>query len=117
MDEQSDRIQKALSYAERNLHRELTVELLAEAAHLSPRHFSRSFRSKTGLSPAKAVENMRVEAARVMIEQGQQSIDIIADKTGFAGRERMRRAFLRAFGQPPQALRRNARTEVSGKQG
>jgi transcriptional regulator GlxA family with amidase domain len=91
----------------------LTVKQLAEAAHLSPRQFSRAFRAETGQSPAKAVENLRVEAARFMMEQSRHSIDVIARQTGFADRDRMRRAFLRAFGQPPQVIRRNARTELA----
>lgn len=105
----SDRIQSALSFARRNLQAPLSVEQLAEAAHLSPRQFSRAFRAETGQSPAKAVENLRVEAARLLMEQGGLSVDSIARETGFAGRERMRRAFLRALGQPPQVIRRNAR--------
>lgn len=109
LEPKSDRIQAALAYARRNLRQPLSVEELAEAAHLSPRQFSRAFRSETGQSPAKAVETLRVEAARLMMEQSRHPIDIVADETGFADRERMRRAFLRAFGQPPQAIRRNAR--------
>ena len=105
----SDRIQSALSFAQRNLQAPLTVEQLAEAAHLSPRQFSRAFRAETGQSPAKAVEHLRVEAARVLMEQGGLPIDSVARQTGFAGRERMRRAFVRALGQPPQVIRRNAR--------
>jgi transcriptional regulator GlxA family with amidase domain len=108
LEPKSDRIQSALVYARRNLQTPLTVEQLADAAHLSPRQFSRAFRAETGQSPAKAVENLRVEAARLMMEQGRHSIDIVARETGFADRERMRRAFLRAFGQPPQVIRRNA---------
>jgi transcriptional regulator GlxA family with amidase domain len=109
LDPKSDRIQKAIDFAKRNLRSTLSVEELAEVASLSPRQFSRSFRSETGQSPAKAVENLRVEAARLLMEQGRLSMDTIADETGFADRERMRRAFLRAFGQPPQTVRRNAR--------
>jgi transcriptional regulator GlxA family with amidase domain len=109
MEPKSDRIQTALAYAKRNLHTALSVEQLADAAHLSPRQFSRAFREETGQSPAKAVENLRVEAARLMMEDGRHPIDVVARETGFADRERMRRAFLRAFGQPPQAIRRNAR--------
>jgi transcriptional regulator GlxA family with amidase domain len=97
----------------KNLDTPLTVEQLAEAAHLSPRQFSRAFRAETGQSPAKAVENLRVEAARLMMEQSRHPIDIIARQTGFAERDRMRRAFLRAFGQPPQVIRRNARAEAA----
>ena len=109
LDAKSDRIQTALEYAKRNLRTPLSVEQLANAAHLSPRQFSRAFHAETGQSPAKAVENMRVEAARVMMEQGRHPIDVVANETGFADRERMRRAFLRAYGQPPQTMRRNAR--------
>jgi transcriptional regulator GlxA family with amidase domain len=113
LEPKSDRIQVALAYAKRNLHTPLSVEQLAQAAHLSPRQFSRAFRAETGQSPAKAVENLRVEAARVMMEQSRHPVDVVATETGFADRERMRRAFLRAFGQPPQVIRRNARAEAS----
>jgi transcriptional regulator GlxA family with amidase domain len=108
----SDRIQRALAYAKRNLDKPLTVRQLAAAAHLSPRQFSRVFRAETGQSPAKAVENLRIEAARLMMEQSRHPIDVVARQTGFADRDRMRRAFLRAFGQPPQVIRRNARLEA-----
>lgn len=113
MDAKSDRIQSALAYAKRNLHTPLTVEKLAEAAHLSPRQFSRAFRAETGQSPAKAVEHLRLEAARLMMEQSRHPVDIVATETGFADPERMRRAFVRAFGQPPQVIRRNARIEAA----
>ena len=111
LEPKSDRIQKALTFARQNLRTELTVEKLAEAAHLSPRQFSRSFQAETGQSPAKAVEHLRVEAARIMMEESAHPIDVVARETGFADRDRMRRAFLRAFGQPPQVLRRNARAD------
>ncbi|MBY5522123.1 GlxA family transcriptional regulator [Rhizobium leguminosarum] len=112
LEPKSDRIQKALAYARSNLKAALSVEELAEASHLSPRQFSRAFRAETGQSPAKAVENLRLEAARLMMEQGRHPIDVVARETGFADRERMRRAFLRAFGQPPQAIRRAALQEL-----
>ena len=109
LDAKSDRIQGALQYAKQHLHTSLSVEQLADAANLSPRQFSRAFHAETGQSPAKAVETLRVEAARVMMEQGRHPMDVVANETGFADRERMRRAFLRAYGQPPQTMRRNAR--------
>ncbi|MGO4685797.1 GlxA family transcriptional regulator [Hyphomicrobium sp. 2TAF46] len=112
----SDRIQTALAFARANLHTPLTVPRLAEAAHLSPRQFSRAFRAETGQSPAKAIENLRVEAARSLMEQSNHPIEVVARQTGFSDRDQMRRAFLRAFGQPPQVLRRNARNEaINGK--
>ena len=102
----SDRVQMALAYAKENLGADLSVEALAEAARLSPRQFSRVFREETGQSPAKAIERLRVEAARMMMETSRHPIEVIARETGFGDRERMRQAFLRAFGQPPQAIQR-----------
>lgn len=108
----SDRIQMALAYARENLHKPLTVPQLAEAAHLSPRQFSRAFQAETGQSPAKAVEKLRVEAAKNLMEQSSHPIDVVARQTGFSDRDQMRRAFVRAFGQPPQVLRRHARYQA-----
>lgn len=109
LEPKSDRIQRSLEHARSHLKNILNVDELAEAASLSPRQFSRAFRSETGQSPAKAGELMRVEAARLMMEDGCHSMDIIAAETGFTDRERMRRAFLRVLGQPPQTVRRNAK--------
>ena len=73
---------------------------------------ARRFAEETGVTPARAVERLRVEAAREQVEGGRTPIDSIAFETGFGDPERMRRAFLRAFGQPPQALRRAARVSA-----
>jgi transcriptional regulator GlxA family with amidase domain len=108
LDAKSDRVQDALAFARKNIREALTVEQLADAARLSPRQFSRVFRAETGQSPAKAIENLRLEAARLMLEQGRLHIEEIAQATGFGDRERMRRSFLRAYGQAPQAIRNAA---------
>ena len=109
LESQSNRIQGALTYAKNHLDRDLSVEVLADAAHMSPRHFSREFRQHTGESPARAVERLRVETARLLVEADELPIERIATRTGFSDPERMRRAFLRTFGEPPQALKRAAR--------
>jgi transcriptional regulator GlxA family with amidase domain len=108
----SDRIQTVLTFAREHLAQTLSVEQLAQEARLSPRQFSRAFRAETGQSPAKAIENLRLEAARQLLERGRLTLDQIAVETGFLDPRRMREAFLRAFGQPPQVIRRNARSEV-----
>jgi transcriptional regulator GlxA family with amidase domain len=100
---------KALAFARERLGEPLGVERLAGAAGLSPRQFARRFLAETGQTPAKAVEQLRVEAARSAVETGGDPLDQIARRTGFGDPERMRRAFMRTLGQPPQALRRNAR--------
>lgn len=108
LDAKSDRVQKVLNYVRENLRSELSVESLAEVARLSPRQFSRVFHEETGQSPAKAIERLRVEAARMMMETSQHPIETIARETGFGDRERMRQAFLRAFGQSPQVIQRTS---------
>jgi len=109
----SDRIQTVLGYAREHLASPLSVEQLAEVARLSPRQFSRTFRAETGQSPAKAIENLRLESARQLLEHGRLTLDQIATESGFTDRRRMREAFLRAFGQPPQVIRRNARSRMT----
>ncbi|WP_417244314.1 GlxA family transcriptional regulator [Celeribacter sp.] len=109
----TDRVQAVLHFASQNLTRPLSIEQLAEVANLSPRQFSRQFRSETGKSPAKAVEQLRVEAARLMLEQGHHSLEVVARETGFGDRERMRRAFMRHYGQSPQMIRRTFGPSVS----
>ena len=109
LEPKSDRIQKVLTYARRHLGNRLDMEELAAVAGIGPRQFTRVFVRETGQSPAKAIENLRVEAARSLMEDTDQTIDAVAQQTGFADRDRMRRAFLRAFGQPPQTIRRATR--------
>ncbi len=98
-----------LAWMRERLEAPLTVEDLAARANMSPRNFARAFAAETGVTPAKAVERLRLEAAREQVEHSPRPIDVIAQDAGFGDSERMRRAFLRAFGQPPQALRRLAR--------
>lgn len=112
MTPKSDRIELVLAHIRRNLRNPLTIDELADVANLSPRQFSRAFLAETGQSPAKAVEQLRLEAARFMIEQGRHTINVVAQETGFADRERMRRAFVRTYGVPADVLRRNARREA-----
>lgn len=105
----SDRVQVVLAHARAHLAEALSVESLAEVANLSPRQFSRIFREETGQTPAKAIETLRIEAARVLLETSGLSFDEIAADTGFGDRRRLREAFLRVVGQTPQALRRQSK--------
>jgi transcriptional regulator GlxA family with amidase domain len=96
-----------LEYMRTHLTHELGVDSLAARVALSPRHFSREFQRETGLTPAKAVERLRAEAARAALESGQRSIQEVARLVGFEDPERMRRAFARLFGGSPSSLRRS----------
>jgi transcriptional regulator GlxA family with amidase domain len=109
VDPKLDRVQSALTYVQAHLHKDLSIEDLAQAVNLGPRQFSRVFRSDTGMSPAKAIEKIRLEAARILIRDGCHSLELVARQTGFGNAERMRRAFTRVSGEPPQKVRRDAR--------
>jgi transcriptional regulator GlxA family with amidase domain len=103
------RFGKLLAWAREHLDAPLTVEDLAEQAGMSSRHFARAFIAETGTTPSKAVERLRIEVARQRVQASSEPIERVALSTGFRDPERMRRAFIRAFGQPPQSLRRAAR--------
>jgi transcriptional regulator GlxA family with amidase domain len=105
----SGRFAPLLAWAREHLDTPLTVEDLAEQAGMSSRHFARAFIAETGTTPSKAVERLRIEVARRRVQSSSEAIELVAQSTGFRDPERMRRAFIRAFGQPPQSLRRAAR--------
>lgn len=94
-----------LQRAGERLADDLGVEALAGEMAMSPRNFARLFTKETGVTPARAIERLRLDAARAALEGGAPSLTQVARDTGFAESERMRRAFLRAFGRPPQAFR------------
>ncbi len=85
------------------------VDAMAERAHMSARHFARAFRAETGVTPARHVERVRVEAARRRLEESDEPIAHAAAACGFATPETMRRAFLRALHVGPAEYRRRFR--------
>jgi transcriptional regulator GlxA family with amidase domain len=114
-DRPGSRFSALLAWARERLDERLPVERLADRAAMSPRHFARAFAVETGMTPAKAIERLRLEASRERVESGFEPIERVAARTGFGDPERMRRAFIRAFGQPPQALRRAAKINSVGE--
>jgi transcriptional regulator GlxA family with amidase domain len=112
MEPESDRIRIALNFAREHLAETLPIERMADAARLSVRQFGRAFRRETGETPAKAVERLRVEAARTRLQDGTEPIEQIAIAVGFIDPERMRRAFVKLHGHPPQSIRRARRLSV-----
>lgn len=91
-----------------HLREDLAVERLAAQAAMSPRNFARAYTAEVGVTPAKAVERLRAEAARTALAGGG-ALQEIAQHTGFGDPERMRRAFVRIYGTPPAAMRRTLR--------
>jgi len=88
-----------------HLARDLSVEKLANRIGMSPRNFTRVFTRKTGTSPAKYVEEARLDAARQLLEQGSEGIEQVAAKTGFGNSLNLRRVFERNLQLTPTEYR------------
>jgi transcriptional regulator GlxA family with amidase domain len=88
---------------------DLTVEVLARRASLSPRHFARAFAAEVGMPPGRFVERVRLEAARRRLEDGAAGVEQTARACGYRTAESMRRAFIEALGVSPAEYRRRFR--------
>jgi transcriptional regulator GlxA family with amidase domain len=86
-----------------------TVESLARRVAMSPRHFARVFARELGVTPARYVEQVRVEAARRRLEEGDAGVEQVAAGCGFGSSETMRRAFLRSVRVSPSEYRQRFR--------
>jgi transcriptional regulator GlxA family with amidase domain len=89
-----------------NLKSDLGVEALARRVHMSPRNFARVYAQTRGRTPAKAIEAIRIDAARRRLEESTDRIETIAAHSGFTGEEQMRTAFIRSLGIPPREYRK-----------
>ncbi len=86
--------------------RDHRVEVLAAAVGMSPRHFTRCFTASVGVSPARYVAEVRVEAARHALETSSATVAVVARRCGFGTAETMRRTFVRHLGVAPDDYRR-----------
>ena len=89
-----------------NLTADLRVERLADRAGMSPRNFARRYRETRKRTPARAVESIRVDAARRVLEETDERLDEIARRCGFSNEEHLRGAFARHLGISPSAYRK-----------
>ena len=85
--------------------RNLNVDQLAAHAGMSPRNFARVYTATTGRTPSKAIEFMRLEEARRLLEDTDKSVDEISDQIGFGSTERMRTTFQRNLKVSPRDYR------------
>ncbi|WP_433892361.1 helix-turn-helix domain-containing protein [Streptomyces sp. CA-111067] len=107
---QTDTVAGVLSWMERHLDREVTVEELAERALMSPRTFARRFQQETGTTPYRWLLGQRVLLARELLESTDSTVDAVALRAGFGNAAVMRHHFVRWTGTTPQAYRRTFRT-------
>jgi transcriptional regulator GlxA family with amidase domain len=98
------RFERLHAWIAENLGGDLSLPSLAHAAGMSERSFVRHYRQATGRTPARAVEQVRVEAARHLLERGR-PVKRVAAHCGYGSEETMRRSFLRLLGATPQAYR------------
>jgi transcriptional regulator GlxA family with amidase domain len=96
-----DRLEDLVEWIHDHLDRPLTIEDLAQRSKMSARNFQRVFTRQCGMPPAKFIERLRVERARVIIEDTGLSMNEVARKSGFDDEQRMRRSFQRRLGINP----------------
>jgi len=103
------RMERVRSFIYRATREDLTIDKLAEIAALSRRHFSREFQRRTHMTPMAYVRNVRVEKARRALSQTSLSLREIAHEVGFRDEFEFSRAFRRATGFAPSAMRGRGR--------
>jgi len=102
---ESEPIQRLLSWIDNNLAEDLSIELLAEKMHYSPRHFIRIFNKEVGLSPSQYLLKLRLEKAKKQLEETTRGMKEIAGRSGFGSFETLRRNFAVKFGITPGEYR------------
>ncbi|MFI6285381.1 GlxA family transcriptional regulator [Streptomyces sp. NPDC051018] len=107
-----DTVGDVMSWMERHLDREMTVEQLAARAHMSPRTFARRFQQETGTTPYRWLLRQRLLLAQELLEQTEETVDTIAGRSGFGNAATLRHHFLRTLGTTPNTYRRTFRGPV-----
>jgi transcriptional regulator GlxA family with amidase domain len=97
----TDRFAQLVVWIMRNLHEDLSVEVLARRACMSPRHFTRAFKSVFGTPPAEFVENLRLNEVRRRLSTPRKTLRSVATSVGFTSAHAFHRAFARRFGKTP----------------
>jgi AraC family transcriptional regulator len=95
---------RAVEYIQDQLEADLTVSGIAQAAGMSPYHFSRLFKESTGQSPHQYVVEARVRKAKQLLTTGKFTISEAAYHVGFVDQSHLTRHFKRVFGLPPKRL-------------
>ncbi|MGC1381895.1 MAG: GlxA family transcriptional regulator [Candidatus Baltobacteraceae bacterium] len=100
------RFEEIAAWIRGHLGEDLSVETIAERANLSPRHFARKFRAAFGITPADFVEELRLDEARWLLVNADDSIESVAAAVGYATDDTLRRAFERRYGIAPNEYRK-----------
>ena len=93
------------SWVSENIDKDLSLERLAEFMNMSTRNFARIYKQKTDITPRKAVEIMRIEAARNLLENTDFTVQSIAKRCGLETEKRLRLCFMRHLDINPSDYR------------
>lgn len=111
-----DELRRLQAYIGDHLSEDLSVERLATLAVMSPRNFARCFKTEIGMTPARYVTQVRLEAARRLLEEGSRPVEQIAKECGFGTPTSMRRTFQRELKTQPREYRRRFHSPASADQ-
>lgn len=109
------KLARLLRWIPEHIVENLSVAALAQRANMSERSFARKFLAETGETPARYIEQLRLDAARRMLSATAFAPIEIAERSGFASEERMRRAFQRRLNISPGAFRARFRFDGDRK--
>lgn len=113
---QQDMLRRVLDAVAQDPGGNHTLSAMAQRAGVSVRHVTRLFYEEVGTTPARYVEQIRLEAAQGLLERSDDSMAVVARRTGFGSPESLRRAFARHVGVTPGAYRARFRTTGQGTQ-
>ena len=99
------RLRRVLDFMAAHLEEDIGLDELASAACLSPFHFSRLFRNRTGVPPCRYLSQLRLDLAKSLLAAGEQPLSEIALRCGFSSQCSFNKAFLKSAGMTPGAFR------------
>jgi transcriptional regulator GlxA family with amidase domain len=106
---EDDLLGAVLEWASAHLAEDISVELLARRALMSPRSFARRFKATTGTTPHAWLLGQRLGAAEELLENSDASVEEIARLVGFGTAAGLREQFTRRRGVSPRAYRQTFR--------
>lgn len=108
-----DGVRDVLAWAEQHLDQEISVEQLSALACMSPRTFARRFRMETGTTPYRWLLAQRVLSAQRLLENTDETMEVVAARTGFPNAAALRHQFVRSLNTTPNAYRRAFRGSLT----
>src|ERR1700731_76005 len=109
-----DRFSDLIAWVIRNLHADLSVEVLARRACMCPSHFSKVFKSVFGQPPRDFVQNLRLNEARRRLAKRQKTLRTVSQSVGFKDSDAFQRAFERKFGSRPRSYLKDRQSMCLG---